>query len=165
MKHYDDIDYDQFLYPHRNPDFQPDLHWNFLPASEIAQIAVANPPQHKIILVPTDPNYNYSPTEDELWPAVHQAVAAVSKVIADHRGWRNPQPYNTRLRFPTPKTPTAPASAISIGTRIYLVMRARRVAKRVFSRDSRGNCRRMGAIKEVRNMGMPREREIASHSI
>ena len=37
MDHYDDIDYDQFLYPHRNPDFQPDLHWTFLPASEIAK--------------------------------------------------------------------------------------------------------------------------------
>ena len=72
MKHYDDIDYDQFLYPHRNPDYQPDLHWNFLPAAEIAKLEAANPPQHKILLVPADPDY--SPTEDELWPAVHQAV-------------------------------------------------------------------------------------------
>ena len=48
MKHYDDIDYDQFLYPHRNPDFQPD-------------------------------------------------IAAVSKVIADHRSWRNPQQYHRRM--------------------------------------------------------------------
>ncbi len=110
MKHYDDIDYDQFLYPHRNPDFQPDLHWTFLPASEIAKQTAANPPQHKILLVPADPDY--SPTEDELWPAVHQAVldclaphpefrdsvvSAVSKVIADHRGWRNPQPYHSRI--------------------------------------------------------------------
>ena len=98
MKHYDDIDYDEFLYPDQNPDFHADLHWNFLPASKIAKQAAANPPQHKILLVPADPNY--SPTEDELWPAVHQAVldclapqpefrdsvvAAVSKVIADFR--------------------------------------------------------------------------------
>ena len=72
MKHYDDIDYDQFLYPDQNPDYQPDLHWNFLPASEIAKQAADNPPQHKILL-------------------------AVSKVIADHRGWRNPRPYDRRM--------------------------------------------------------------------
>ena len=71
MKHYDDIDYDQFLYPDQNPNYQPDLHWNFLPASEIAKQAAHNPPQHKILLVPADPNY--SPTEDEFWPAVSPA--------------------------------------------------------------------------------------------
>ena len=110
MQHYDDVDYDQFLHPHRDPAFQPDLHRTFLPASAIAKQAADNPPQHKILLVPADPNY--SPTADELSPAVHQAVldclaphpefrdsvvAAVGKVIADHRGWRNPQPYNKNM--------------------------------------------------------------------
>ena len=103
MQRYDDVDYDQFLHPHRDPAFQPDLHRTFLPASEIAKQTAANPPQHKILIVP-----NYSPTEDELWPAVlnclaphpefhDSAVAAVSKVIADHRGCRNPQPYNKNM--------------------------------------------------------------------
>ena len=29
-------------------------------------------------------------------------AAAISKVIADHRDWRNPQPYNTRMAKTTP---------------------------------------------------------------
>ena len=48
MKHYDDIDYDQFLHLHRDPAFQLDLHWTFLPSSEIAKQAAApaqNPPR------------------------------------------------------------------------------------------------------------------------
>ena len=110
MKHYNDIDYDQFLYPDRNPDFQPDLHWNFLPASEIVKQAAANPPQHKILLVPADPQLfahrrrtlARRPSSRPRLPRPHpefrdSVVAAVSKVIADHRGWRNPQPYNQRM--------------------------------------------------------------------
>jgi hypothetical protein len=104
-QNYEDLDYEQFLYPNR----EEGLSWTFLPDSEIKKQQAANPPTHKLLLVPADPNY--SPSEDELWPAVHQAVldslvphpeiqqtiqAAVRKVIDDHRGWRNPSPYTEK---------------------------------------------------------------------
>ena len=102
---YEDLDYDQFLYPNR----EEGLSWTFLPAAEWKKQQEATPPTHKLLLVPADPSY--SPTEDELWPAVHQAVldslsehpdvqqtiqAAVRKVIDENRGWRNPFPYTEK---------------------------------------------------------------------
>ena len=64
MKHYDDSDNDQFLHPNRNPD----LHWTFLPASEIANQAAANPPRQKILRSSSSRPTPTPPTEDDRVP-------------------------------------------------------------------------------------------------
>ncbi len=112
-KAYTDIDYDSFP----PADLSLDLHWIWLPtavirerrkaeqaAEEQARLA-ALPEDHKIILVPADPNH--TPTERELWPLINKAVqkalephpeifttvlAAIRRTIDEHRGWRNPFP-------------------------------------------------------------------------
>ncbi len=105
---YEDLDYDQFLYPDRSAS----LTWTFLPDAEWKKKQQAETPAtHKLVLIPADPSY--SPTEDELWPAIHQAVleslaphpevqqtiqAAVRKVIDENKGWRNPFPYTEKQK-------------------------------------------------------------------
>lgn len=118
-KAYTDIDYDSF------PPADLDLHWIRLPTAVIRQRTKAKqeaeeqarlatpPPDHKIILVPTDPTY--SPTEEKLWPLIHDTVqshlrphpelratinAAIGQSLAEHLGWRNP--------FHVPSPPSAP---------------------------------------------------------
>jgi hypothetical protein len=113
QKLYTDIDYESFPVA----DLFLDLHWIQLPKARYREICEAQakalheervkslPAEHKIILVPADPNF--SPTEADLWPivnetvlsvvcrhrAVHEeVVAAVIAKVAEHRGWRNPYP-------------------------------------------------------------------------
>ena len=108
-----DIDYEQFPVA----DLSLDLHWIQLPAAvdrerrkaqreaEEKERAAALPENHKVILVPADPNY--SPIEQELWPVVNltirkclephpeiftRVIAAVRQTLAEHRGWSNPFP-------------------------------------------------------------------------
>ena len=123
-KSYTDIDYESFPIA----DLDLDRHWIQLPNSVLAERrrtrqaaieqerAAALPQNHKVILVPADPTYStYSPLEEELWPIVnatiHQTlqphpgvfakvVAAVDRVIEEHRGWRNPFP--AQLDMPSP---------------------------------------------------------------
>ena len=113
-KLYTDIDYNSFP----AADLAADIHWIQLPADRWAPIRqklredreqqrlAKLPKEHKIILIPTDPDS--SPAEHELWPLINQTVietlrphpevlqtvsAAVRQVLADHRGWRNPYPH------------------------------------------------------------------------
>lgn len=108
-----DIDYEQFPIA----DLSLDLHWIQLPTAVLIQRrnaerearakerADALPANHRIILVPADPTY--SPIEEELWPIINETihtalrphpevfakvVAAVDRVLDEHRGWRNPFP-------------------------------------------------------------------------
>ncbi len=110
---YTDIDYDSFPVA----DLSADIHWIQLPEARwepiYQKILAAReqrrlarlPKEHKIILVPTDPDY--SPGEFELWPLVNRAVraalaphpemfaavtTAVKKILDEHRGWRSPFP-------------------------------------------------------------------------
>ncbi len=113
QKLYTDFDYDSIPVA----DLSADIHWIQIPAARWApiqrqlqekreQARLAHlPKEHKIILVPADPTY--SPTETDLWPLVNVAVqksllphpeilntvcVAVSEVVAQYRGWRNPFP-------------------------------------------------------------------------
>ena len=119
-----DLDYEQFPVA----DLWLDLHWIQLPRAvylekqraqreaEERESAAALPENHKVILVPADPDY--SPIEEELWPLINAAVqenllphpelrstihAAIRRTIAAHRGWRNPFPANLHSPKPTAK--------------------------------------------------------------
>ena len=123
---YTDIDYESFPIA----DLDLDLHWIQLPNSVLAERRRAKlevlereriaalPKDHKVILIPTDPNY--SPIEEELWPLVNHTVqqcllphpelrssinAAVVQAMAEHRGWRNPFPADLDYS-PKPKSST-----------------------------------------------------------
>ena len=111
---YTDIDYESFPVA----DLAADIHWIQLPAARWAPIyqrlrdarerqrLARLPKNHKIILIPVDPDF--TPAEHELWPIINRTVistlraypealesvsAAVRQVLADHRGWRNPYPH------------------------------------------------------------------------
>jgi hypothetical protein len=113
QKLYTDIDYESFPVA----DLFLDLHWIQLPQARYREICAAQakaldeelmktlPADHKIILVPADPNF--MPTEADLWPIVNETVlsvvsrhrpiheevvAAVIAKVAEYRGWRNPYP-------------------------------------------------------------------------
>ncbi len=119
MTHYRDIDYDLFL----DVDFDSELHWTLLPASELIAQEKAReaaleqerrtqqPPDHQVILVPAEPTY--APKEEELWPIINHAIqsplkpfpdahravmAAVHPGLNDYRGWCNP--YTVSLAYP-----------------------------------------------------------------
>ena len=112
-KLYTDIDYNSFPVA----DLAADIHWIQLPAARWAEVCRARrealhqqrlaklPEDHRIILVPADPDY--SPLETELWPLINQTVleilaqhpdvlatvsASVQQLLAAHRGWSNPFP-------------------------------------------------------------------------
>ena len=113
QKLYTDIDYESFPVA----DLFLDRHWIQLPKARYREICEAQekileeerlktlPKDHKIILVPADPNF--MPTESDLWPIVNETVlsvvsrhrpiheevvAAVIAKVAEYRGWRNPYP-------------------------------------------------------------------------
>ena len=119
MSNYRDIDYDLFL----DVDFDSDIHWTWLPASELIAQEKARearleqerraqqPADHQVILVPADSTY--APKEDELWPIINHAIqgalkpftdahravmTAVHQGLNDYRGWRNPYPVS--LAYP-----------------------------------------------------------------
>ena len=121
QKPYTDIDYDAFPVA----DLTADIHWIQLPAARWAPIRqklqqdrlnqrLADlPKNHKVILVPADPDY--SPGEEELWPIVNHTILqtlaaqpetlytvadAVREVLAKHRGWRNPHPVKLSIFVP-----------------------------------------------------------------
>ena len=106
QKLYTDFDYDSIPVA----DLSADIHWIQLPAARWVPIQrqlqekreqerlASLPKEHKIILIPADPNY--SPTETELWPLVNTAVqksllphpdilksvgVAVCEVVAEYR--------------------------------------------------------------------------------
>lgn len=72
---------------------------------------------------------------------------------------------------PTPRSRAGRARSTTLARTALLnsgrqrLISARRVARRVFSSDSRGNWRRMGAIRLDKRAGTPRESEMASHSM
>ena len=116
------IDYDSFP----AADLTLDEHWIVVskPIDAQRQAAaaaarekefLAAQPDHKIILIPADPNYR--PRERELWPLVNQAIMeclrphtelfdavqrAARDVIHQYRGWCNPDP--ARWTVPVPQT-------------------------------------------------------------
>ena len=119
VSNYRDIDYDLFL----DVDFDSDIHWTWLPASELIAQEKARearleqerraqqPADHQVILVPADSTY--APKEDELWPIINHAIqgalkpftdahravmTAVHQGLNDYRGWRNPYPVS--LAYP-----------------------------------------------------------------
>ena len=119
VSNYRDIDYDLFL----DVDFDSDIHWTLLPASELIAQQKAReaaleqerraqqPADHQVILVPADSTY--APKEDELWPIINHAIqgalkpftdahravmTAVHQGLNDYRGWRNPYPVS--LAYP-----------------------------------------------------------------
>ena len=89
------------------------------------------------------------------------SLAAASPLVVDH-SQLGTGPIQVLIATGPMTLPECESAGLS---QIYLLIKARRVARRVFSRDSRGNCRRMGAIKVESSMGMPRESEMASHSM
>ena len=115
MRNYQEIDIDYEQFP--VADLSLDLHWIQLPAAldrvrrkaqreaEDKERLATLPENHKVILVPADPNY--SPIEQELWPVVNLTIrkclephpelfssicAAIRTTLAEHRGWSNPFP-------------------------------------------------------------------------
>lgn len=114
-KSYTDIDYDSFPVP----DLDQDIHWTLLPISVWdeqqkasreklnAERLAAQPPDHQVILVPSDPDS--APCQEDVWPILNHAIQSVlkkhpavhtevietiSRKLDDFRGWRNPYPCN-----------------------------------------------------------------------
>ena len=85
MKSYTDIDYDSFS----PADLNADIHWIQLPTATLLadrqalaaalqqERIAAQPADHQIILISSDPTY--SPGESELWPIINHTVQQTLK--------------------------------------------------------------------------------------
>ena len=99
VKNYRDIDYDLFL----DAEFDSDIHWTLLPASELIaqeharQAALEQerraqqPADHQVILIPAESTY--APKEEELWPIINHAIQGALKPFTD-------APYPVSLAYP-----------------------------------------------------------------